>query len=102
MKFIFIYITCKDKRQASRISLHLLNKKLIACSNIFPIESIYQWKGKLNEEKEIVLIGKTTSEKYKSIIKEVESVHSYECPCIIQIPIHVNKKYGNWLLDQLK
>ena len=37
---ILIYITCKDKEEAKKISKHLLEKKLIACTNMTPIETI--------------------------------------------------------------
>src|SRR3989344_3036074 len=46
---ISVYVTCKNKQEAVNISRLLLQKKVIACSNIFPINSLYNWKGKLNE-----------------------------------------------------
>ena len=46
----FVYITCKDKKEARKISRFLLEKKLIACANIFPIESMYRWEGKMVDD----------------------------------------------------
>jgi len=47
-----VYITCRDEKEAVKISRHLLNKRLIACSNIHPIRSLYWWKGKIQDGKE--------------------------------------------------
>ena len=52
-----IYITCKDEKEAVKISKHLLGKSLIACSNIHPIRSMYMWNKKLQDEKEFVIIA---------------------------------------------
>ena len=101
MSLILVYITARNEKEAEKISLHLLNKKLVACTNIFPISSLYHWNGKLQKEKEFVVIAKTINRNYKLIIKEIEKVHSYDCPCIIKIPIRANEKYKQWLLSQL-
>ncbi len=66
------------------------------------ILDFYPWKGKIAEEKEFVLVLKTESRNYAKIAREVESMHSYDIPCIIKIPIKANKKYGEWLESCLK
>ncbi len=100
---IFIYITCQNKKEAEKIGKYLLNKKLVACINIFPIESFYWWKGKIEKSKEFVLILKTLENKYNKILKEVEKLHSYTIPFIGQIKISkVNKKYLNWLKNEIR
>lgn len=99
-KFIFIYITNSSKEEAKKIAKYLLDKKLIACVNIFPIDSIYKWKGKIVEEKEYVLIAKTTNNKFEKIKNEVEKIHSYDCPCIIKIPVSSNNKYFEWIVKE--
>jgi periplasmic divalent cation tolerance protein len=95
---IINYITCKNKAEAKKIANALLKKKLIACANIFPVDSLYKWKGKLNSDKEAVLLAKTN----KDIAKEVKKLHSYECPCIIKINAAANKEFANWLNAELK
>jgi periplasmic divalent cation tolerance protein len=101
-EFIFIYITNPDKEKAKEIAKHLLNKRLIACANIFPIESIYRWEGKINDEEEFVAICKTTEDKFDNVKQEVESIHPYDTPCIIRIPVSSNEKYFNWLKGELE
>jgi len=80
----------------SEVSKNLLNKKLIACANIFPIESFYNWKGKLTQDKEVVLILKALDKNYKKIQEEVKKLHSYDIPFIGKINVKVNKEYETW------
>ena len=95
------YITCKDKKQAESITKRLLNKKLIACANIFPISSIYAWKGKIVNEKEYVLVAKTNEKKFKAVVKETTKIHTYEIPCILKIKEEANKPYAAWVEKEL-
>lgn len=97
MGFIFVYITNPNKKVARRIAKYLLNNKLIACANIFPIDSLYRWQGKMADEKEFVLIAKTKKENFEKVVREVEKIHPYDIPCIVKIPVSSNKKYYQWL-----
>ena len=72
MTFTFLYVTCSDMKEANNISKTLLSKKLIACANFFPVESMYQWKGKIKKGKEAVLILKTMKNKVAMVRKEIE------------------------------
>jgi len=102
-QFIFVYITNSSTAEAKKVALHLLNKKLIACANIYDnVDSFYPWEGKIAEEQEVVLIGKTLERNYQTIIEEVEKIHSYSVPCITKINVEPNEKYAQWLLSSLK
>ena len=97
-----IYITCKDEDEAVKISKRLLNKKLIACSNIHPIRSMYWWDNKIQDEKEFVLIAKTKEKNYENIKEEVIKIHSYEVPCILKIDAEANESYNKWVNAEVK
>lgn len=99
---VLVYLTCKDKKEAEKISLHLLKKRLIACANIFPIRSLYWWEGKIAKGMESAVIAKTVSKKFKKIIKEVRKIHSYEVPCILRIEADANDDYERWALNETK
>ena len=99
---ILLYITNPSKEQAKKIVKHLLEKKLIACANIFPIESLYWWEGKIAEENEFVAIVKTTEKNFEKVKNEVEKLHPYTIPCIIKIPVRSNEKFFNWLKSEVK
>ena len=101
MTLIMVYIPCQYEQDARNIANQLLERGLIACANIWPIRSLYMWKGELADEAEHVILGKTTQEKYEEIVRVTKSIHPYELPAIIQIPIIANGDYEKWLREQL-
>jgi len=102
MAFILVYITNPSKKDAKELALYLLKRKLVACANIFPIDSLYWWKGKIEESKEYVLIVKTKKENWNKIKTEVKKIHSYTTPCIAKINVSANKEYEDWLRSVVK
>lgn len=97
-----IYITCKDEKEAIKISKDLLNKKLIACSNMFPIRSIYRWQGKIHGSKEFAIMAKTKEKNYGKIKEEVKKLHSYNIPCILKIDAEADESYEKWVNEEVK
>ncbi len=102
MEFIFVYITASSEEESKKIAEKLLEDRLIACANIFPIDSVYRWEGSITEEREFVLIAKTEEGKYDEVKKRVKEIHSYEVPCITEIPIRPNDEYGGWLKGEVE
>ena len=98
---ILVYITCKDNKEAKRISKGLLEKRLVACANIHPIESMYWWKGKIQEDKEVVVIAKTKDSCYEKVKGEIKKIHSYDVPCILKIKAEANEEYGKWINEAI-
>jgi periplasmic divalent cation tolerance protein len=98
----FIYVTNPSKEEAERIAKHLLEKRLIACANIFPIDSMYWWEGRIAHEKEHVFIAKTLVGKADAVESEIKKMHSYKVPCIARIPVKTNADYFTWLRDEVK
>ena len=95
---IFVYSTFPNKKEAKEIGERLVRKKLAACVNIFPIESIYHWQKKIVKDKEFAAFIKTRKENFKKIENFILKNHSYTTPCILEIPIgRVTKKFLNWL-----
>ncbi len=91
-----VYITCKDKKEAEKISRHLLKKRIIACANLFPIRSIYRWNNKIVNDNEFVIIAKTTNKNFKEVVTETKKLHSYQIPCILKINATANRDYEAW------
>lgn len=88
MKHYFIYITCGSAAEASRIAAVLVEERLAACANIIPgMRSVYRWKGSIEQAEETVLIAKTTGDMAAALMARARKLHSYECPCIVQLPI---------------
>ncbi len=99
---IFIYIITPDKKTAKKISRILLQKKLVGCVNIFPIESMYWWKGRIENSKGYVIIAKTFRKNYEKVKKLVKENHPYEIPCICMFDVKINKLYEKWLKTEVK
>lgn len=98
----FFYITNPSKEEAKKLVKHLLEKRIIAGANIFPVESMYWWEGKIAEEAEYVLLAKTLDEKTKELEDEVKKTHPYKVPCIVKIPASSNKDFLEWLKCEVK
>lgn len=97
------YVTCPDQEVARKISHTLLQEGLVACTNILPgMESIYWWEGKIETSQEVVLILKATTVQSARIIARVESLHPYNTPCILSLPIeNGSEAYVRWLKGSL-
>ena len=95
----FFYIIASNRKEAERIAKKLLDKKLIACANVINnVNSYFVWKNKVQNSKEIIICGKTTSKNQTKIIKAVKSIHSYAVPCIIFFDIkNGNKDFLKWI-----
>lgn len=102
--FIVAFITVGSKDEAKRIANKLVEEKLAACINIVNnIESIFLWKGKIEETKEVLLIVKTKVDKIEDLIKKVKELHSYEVPEIIWFELKGGlESYLNWIEESLK
>lgn len=101
--YLVIFITASNKEEAERIGNKLVEKKLAACVNIVDkIESMFWWQAKIDHANESLLIVKSKKSKLARIIKLVKSVHSYEVPEIIALPIIAGEeKYLKWIDDSL-
>ncbi|MFC1741527.1 divalent-cation tolerance protein CutA [Nanoarchaeota archaeon] len=97
-----LYITCRDAEEAKDISKKLLDKKLVACGNMLPMNSMYEWEGKLNEDSEVILLLKTTKEKAEEAEAEIKGMHSYNIPCILKLDTDANPEYLDWVKEQTK
>ena len=97
-----VYITCKDEKEAEKISLHLLRKRIIACANIFPVKSFYWWNKRIANEKEYVAILKTNNKNFKKVESEVKRIHSYKIPCILKLNSSANSEYELWASREMR
>lgn len=102
MNYIFVYIANPNKTTAKKVARKLLQQKLIACANIFPIDSMYWWREGIVMEGEFVLIGKTENRHFSVIKKATKAIHPYKIPCITKISVKPNPKYQKWLAEQLR
>lgn len=84
----FVYITTSGTEEAERIGAALVEERLAACVNILPgMKSIYWWEGAMETSQEAILIAKTNDERLTALIDKASEMHSYDCPCIVALPI---------------
>jgi len=99
MKYVLVYITTKDRREARRLGAALLHARLIACTNLIgPLESHYWWQGKLETAREWLLLAKTRASFAAQVIAQVKALHSYQTPCIVTLPLTAgNPDFLAWI-----
>ena len=97
-----VYTTIDKIQDARRIAHTLVEEQLVACVNIIPkIESVYRWKGKIEEDNEYILIAKTIDKNVKKTIQKIKELHTYELPDIIVLPIIGGlRDYLNYIQDE--
>jgi periplasmic divalent cation tolerance protein len=99
-QFIIVMVTTPSEEVGEEIASALVEKKLAACVNmISPIFSLYSWEGKINRDQEVLLIVKSRADLFeKDLIPAVQSVHPYEVPEIIALPIiKGSADYLDWM-----
>lgn len=99
-----LYTTFASKEDALRVARNLLEMQLIACANILPeIQSLYMWKGSLEDNREIAVTLKTTSEKIPELMKVLQDLHPYEIPVILEIPLYrTNESFAKWVQECMR
>ncbi|NPA39620.1 MAG: divalent-cation tolerance protein CutA [Thermodesulfobacteria bacterium] len=104
MKPLLVFTTFNSKEEAFRLAEKLVEQKLAACVQVIEgVKSIYFWKGKVEREEEVLVIAKTTSDRYKELEAFVFNSHPYDVPEIVAVPVEeVLKEYFTWLKDSLK
>ncbi len=84
----FVYVTAGDAEEARRIGRVLVEERLAACANVIErISSIYWWQGQVQDDTEAVLVAKTREELVDALSRRVRELHSYECPCVVALPV---------------
>jgi periplasmic divalent cation tolerance protein len=100
---IVVLSTCGSAEDAERIARGLLEKKLAACVNILPgIRSLYRWKGKIEDDQEVLLMIKSSRALFRELQAEIKKLHSYEVPEVIAIPVvDGSEGYLGWIAREL-
>ena len=101
-KLCWVYMTAESFEEAKRIGQILVVQNLAACVNLLEnMTSIYKWEEKLDESKEVIMIAKTSKTLMPKLIETVNSHHSYDCPCILELPIQGgNPDFLSWIKSQ--
>lgn len=96
---LIVFVTVPNQQEAAHLAENLVSESLCACVNILPaIESIYRWEGQVTKEQEVLLIIKTTNERYEELQRRILELHSYTVPEVIAVKIERGSNaYLEWL-----
>lgn len=97
--YALVFMTTSTKEEATKIVRCLLEEKLVACANTLgPINSLFWWKGKIDESNEFLTLMKSHSRLFSKISKRVREMHSYEVPELIALSIEKGlPTYLSWI-----
>lgn len=102
MAFLVFYLTHPDEATARRVAAHLVQERLAACSNVFPITSAFWWQDAVQHEGEWVSIVKTRLDLEEKLEAEIRKMHPYEVPCIMRWEARANADYEAWIVAETK
>lgn len=99
MDAIVVMLTAGSGEEAARLAEMLVGARLAACVQILPeMESVYWWEEKIERSPEILLLAKTTRERFPQLEEAVRALHSYDTPEILALPVEaISGPYLAWL-----
>ncbi|MGD8984759.1 MAG: divalent-cation tolerance protein CutA [Desulfobacteraceae bacterium] len=103
-EYIQIFTTTEKKDDAEVISREIVEKRLAACAQVLgPITSTYWWKEEIEKTEEWLCIMKSRSDLFKELEEAIKSIHPYEVPEIVAVPIvSGSQSYLEWLEQEIK
>ena len=103
-KYVVVFVTAGSVKEGERLANALVGEKLAGCVNIHrEVSSIYRWGGKIQKDKECLLMAKARRSNLKKLIKKVKELHSYDVPEVIALPIlEGSRDYMRWLSEATK
>jgi periplasmic divalent cation tolerance protein len=96
---LIAFVTAPNGEEAAQLAEALVSEQLAACVNLVAgIESIYRWEGRVARDREVLLIIKTTGERYEALEQRVKELHSYTTPEVIAFRVERgSREYIDWL-----
>ena len=96
---LLVLTTCGDAQEADNLAEALVKQRLAACvSSLEGIVSTYRWESKLQRDREVLVLIKTTKDRFKALEAMIREQSSYELPEILAVPVHSGSSdYLKWL-----
>jgi len=98
---IVVLTTVATEEAAERLATALVERRLAACVNILPrVRSIYRWQGAVQDDRELLLLVKTTRERRDETMRAIAELHPYDVPELVALDADaVSGPYASWLAD---
>lgn len=82
---------------APTIAETLVDEQLAACVNQVSCQSVYRWDGAVHDDEEVILLAKTTADRYDALARRVLELHPHDVPCIERFEeSHVLPAFAEW------
>jgi periplasmic divalent cation tolerance protein len=94
-----IFTTLPSAELAAKLARTLVEEKLAACGNVLPaVRSIYRWKGKMEDENEVLLLLKTHVRQVARLQARILELHPYAVPEVLAVPVEAGfQGYLDWI-----
>ena len=102
--YVIVLTTFPVDQDADHFARTLVSEHLAACVNVLPpMRSIYRWKDAIESADEHQLVIKTTAERLRDLEARVTSLHPYEVPEFLVLPVgDGSHEYLSWLSTSTK
>ena|ERR1700694_3681880 len=99
---MLVLTTLPSSDAAVELARTVVAERLAACANLIPaIRSIYRWKGKLQDENEVLVLLKTRQEHFERLKQRILELHPYEIPEVLALPIEQGyAAYLEWIAGE--
>lgn len=99
---LLVLSTCPDAEAAGRIAHALVEERLAACVNRLPgVASTYRWQDDIVDDTEVLLLIKTTRERFEALRARLVELHPYEVPEVIALDIaDGHPPYFDWIAQE--
>ena len=99
---VIVLTNLPDRATAIRLANALVEQKLAACVNVLSeCTSVYRWKGTLETAREVPVLIKTRAGRYAEVEAAIRSLHPYELPEIIAVPVvRGSEEYLQWVAGE--
>lgn len=99
-----ILMTAPDPAVAEAIVRQLIKDDLIACGNIIDgVRSIYRWQGKVQQDREVMVVMKSTQENVDRLLTAASSLHPYDVPELLVVDVVAgNPLYLEWVRNECR
>ena len=101
---VVVLSTVGKREDGERIAAALVGERLAACVNVVPgLVSTYRWKGAVERDDELLLVIKTTAERYDAMAERLRALHPYEVPEMVRLAVEGGHgPYLEWIVSSVQ
>ena len=96
-----VFVTAGDRQTGLAIARQVVEEGLAACGNLLPeVTSVFQWDGSMQEEREVLLILKTSADRAERLVERVVELHAYDVPEVLTLVVEGGHlPYLEWVFE---